>query len=354
MTKRKNKVSFKENFVKRVIIIISLLALWLGLTIHYISTFESFSIIPYNHRGVIDQHLNEPLLRGQKITGTFEARENNLGIVAIRFQLRSRIPFAQEDDLVFRLKEKGSDDWYYESLYKSGLTYDVPFLPFGFPIIEDSKGKIYQFELESLKGNRRNAVIVSGQYPQLQSKYVGDLGEIKSNPGALLEYFKQKYIGALDNPSVVFSSMIYSLPLLFYLTWITGLIHKLLKPFSKQITWIRQKLSLLRTHEAILIFSGTLYFLVLIDIFIFQLINDVAYIVVVATWIYLSRRMEAKIKLSFLVGLTILLITAISNTLGLEAVAEKSAAWAFMFLTAGTIQIALELRKEKPKPNKSH
>jgi hypothetical protein len=338
------------NLTKFFLIPLALIGLWLGLTFFYISTFESFSIVPFNHRDKLNKYIDKPLLDNQKIIGEFIAVENNLGIIAIRFQLRSRIPFAQEDDLVFRLKEKGTGEWYYIGNYKSGLTYDVPFLPFGFPLIADSKGKVYQFELESLKGNPRNALIVSTQYPQLQSKYAIDRGRLKSDPNFLLKYFRQKYIGSFDNPSVLFSSAIYALPLLFYLAWITGLIKKLLKPFSKQVMWIETKIMLLRKKGAGVIYIITLLFFVVIDILRIQLINDLAYVVIIAIWLYLIKMFKIKSIVTFAVGLAILFLTAVSNTVSLEAVAEKSGAWAYMFLLAGTIQLLMEIRKEKPLP----
>jgi hypothetical protein len=220
----------------------------------------------------------------------------------------------------------------------------VPFLPFGFPIIADSLDKEYTFELESLRGNPRNAVIVSSQYPRLQSKYVTDLGEIKSDPNALIEYFKQKYIGAFDNPSVVFSSLIYALPLIFYLAWLTGLIKQLLKPFPNQIRWFEKRLNSLKNKETATVFVSLTLFSVVYDIFIIQLTNDMAYIIIVALWLTLFKIFKLENRFTFGVGLIILIISAISNTVMFEAVAEKSAAWAFMFFVTGTIQIFRQIQ----------
>ncbi len=340
MMKKNNKL------IRFFAIPLALAVLWLGLTFFYISTFESFSIVPFNHPEVLDNYIKKPLLENQKITGEFVASENNLGIVAMRFQLRSRIPFAQEDNLVFRLKEKGDKDWYYTGEYKSGLTYDVPFLPFGFPIIAESRGKVYQFELESLKGNPKNALILSRQYPQLQSKYVADLGVIKADPIEAIEYFRQKYIGSFDNPSVVFSAVVYALPLLFYLAFISGLIDKLIKRFPQQFRWIEERFKLLKSNDSALFFLSILLVFIVLDIFLIQILNDSIYIVVVVMWLIICSVLKEKERLTFVVGLSLLATTVISNTSGHEAIAEKSAAWAFMFFVTGTVQIMIELRKD--------
>ena len=61
-------------------------------------------------------------------------------------QLRNACPFPAE--IVFRLKEKGAGEWFYESPYFFEQATPSHLFPFGFPIIEDSEGKTYLVEIE--------------------------------------------------------------------------------------------------------------------------------------------------------------------------------------------------------------
>ena len=54
------------------------------------------------------------------------------------------------ESLIFRIREKNSTDWYYQNKYKTDQINKEIFFPFGFPIIENSQGKVYEIEIESL------------------------------------------------------------------------------------------------------------------------------------------------------------------------------------------------------------
>ena len=108
------------------------------------------------------------LLSGDKLIGEFRAHDNNLGIIEIRFSTYGRI---SNDSFTFRLKERGDKEWYYTNTYKAKEFGGYPLFPFGFPIISNSKGKDYHFELESLYGKPRNAVGISTDEPVVVTKH---------------------------------------------------------------------------------------------------------------------------------------------------------------------------------------
>ena len=111
-------------------------------------------------------------------SGEFKATNDRLGIVAVKF---NPWPEGVSDPVRFKIKAKGSADWYYQSEYYNASNTPT-FFPFGFPIIDDSKGKIYQLEIESP---------VEVSTPYFLTKYSFPLSYLKQNqsqiPGFIIE-----------------------------------------------------------------------------------------------------------------------------------------------------------------------
>ncbi|MDE2591194.1 MAG: hypothetical protein KGL95_16170, partial [Patescibacteria group bacterium] len=203
-----------SKFFKFVGMPILLFLLWAGLTLQYVVAFDSsLLILPFNHPlSAFKEITFSPLLKGQKITGEFSAESNYLGIIQLRFNYHKRIAYKDEDTLFFRIKEKGASNWYYQGEYRSGLITDVPFLPFGFPIIANSKGKIYDFELISENGNSENAVSLKDRWPILISKYKTIRSTLLHN-NRIFTFVTMKYLRGLENIDIFFSSISYALPM---------------------------------------------------------------------------------------------------------------------------------------------
>ena len=119
---QKNRFSifFEKNWVKWGLIPILLLVLGFGLAIAGIlSSDEAFPVLVKRHsRQELNLFPGKKLLFGQRIQGEFKSMENNLGIVAVRFDTSQR---NDNERINFRLKEKGEGDWYYENIYHSSL-----------------------------------------------------------------------------------------------------------------------------------------------------------------------------------------------------------------------------------------
>lgn len=109
------------------------------------------------------------LLVGDKIIGEFKSEDNFLGIVGIRFLTHEKV---SSDFYIFRIKEKSDKEWHHINTYKAKEFGGYPLFPFGFPVIINSKGKIYYFELESLSGRSRDAVSISAIEPVIVVKNV--------------------------------------------------------------------------------------------------------------------------------------------------------------------------------------
>jgi hypothetical protein len=82
---------------------------------------------------------------GDVIRQTFVSPVDEFGIVAIRFTNNGQ---KTNDQMFFRIKEVGAEDWYYENDYWTLLFKKDDYYPFGFPMIQKAKGKKYLFEIE--------------------------------------------------------------------------------------------------------------------------------------------------------------------------------------------------------------
>jgi hypothetical protein len=124
---------------------------------------------------------NKELLKGDKLIADFKGRNDNLGIISILFDTHSRI---NDDYLQFSIKEKGKVDWYYSNKYKVDQFQNNQYFPFGFPEIDDSKGKTYQVQIESLAGAEGNSVQMVVDRPLL-SKYSFPKAYLLQNKGKI-------------------------------------------------------------------------------------------------------------------------------------------------------------------------
>lgn len=356
MLEKIKKFRKDKELVRHIVVSALLLALWLFLTIIFVVNFDtSFSIWSYSHQNSDIQNLNYQLFyKGETFRGELVAKDNNLGIISVRFQTYIRPPYSLEDIFLFKLKEKGTKTWYYQNTYRSGLVYDVPFFPFGFPQIANSKGKTYDFEITSLNGNAVNGVSISTRYPILQSKYKYSGHELLQNKKELISFLIIKFSNAFQTPDVIFTSFIYLLPLLFYLIWISVL-GRMMHPITNKIREIVGRLEntflwpFIKLFKKIFIYNLD-YFLVLVilvDVLIIQSTNNFVYLVVSALWVATLRVYKEDSKKTFIVGLIFIALCPLFLALKSEPTAEQFGAWAFMFLVAGTIQILLELKAAK-------
>jgi len=357
----KQKLGFSINkFIKFVVIPLFLLLLWFGLTFLYIIHLDTaFSLLSYNLPKNVFTHLpKDKLQKGDFISGEFLATENNLGILSLRFETFFRPAYQNEDVLLFQIRQKGAKDWYYQNKYRDGLVYDVPFFPFGFPIINDSGGRIYEFRITSLKGDEYNSVSVSNRWQNIAAKYKFTKHELLQSNASLLMFSVKKFFSSLQTIDVLFSSFVYLLPLLFYLMLLSPLRKYLEKPFlfvSRKFsdfgrsTFLKFLLPSFKATQRfkIVIFDAILVGVVLIDGLYLQLGNDFVYLLVPILWIFIQRHFGFTSKKTFIVAIGFLLFAPVSLQFNLGQIAENMTVWAYLFLVAGTIQILMEMRRDK-------
>lgn len=201
--------------------LIPLLLLFLGAVLTGVNLFyseDTFSVLVENfdQKNFVSWQ-NDELLAGEKIVVEFETSEDNLGIVSVRFNTFERL---NEDVLIFRLREKGKMVWYYENEYKTDQFLDNELFPFGFRKINDSKGKTYQFEIESTLGEKGNAIAISSSLPVFRVKYEFDRANLLANKTELIKHVFKKSLNMVHNYIFLLSSLVFFIPFLFYLFYL--------------------------------------------------------------------------------------------------------------------------------------
>ena len=94
----------------------------------------------------------------------------------------------------------------------------------------------------------------------------------------------------------------------------------------------------------ILIFCGVG---ILFDIFFLKLTSDFLIFFLMGLWVLAVRYYKFEGRVSVGVALGFLVLCPLLLILKKEAIAEKAAIWAYMFLVVGVIQMLIEVRKEK-------
>lgn len=137
----------------------------------------------------------ERLLSKETAKFEFMAEDNNLGTISFLFNNYGKI---NNDVVKFRIREKGNNIWYYEGSHDSSKFDIGQFYPFGFDPISDSKGHIYQIELESQKGNINDSVSISSKPSFFQAKYIYTKGYLSQNKSLIPHFLAKKTLNYLS------------------------------------------------------------------------------------------------------------------------------------------------------------
>lgn len=311
--------------VKFAFIPLGLIAFWILSSILFVYP-PTFSVISkYQDISSTDNFSTDKILKGDKIRGTVTATENNLGILLIRFNPSAPVEYKDEDILLFSMKEKGSDKRLVENTYRSGIVDKSPFLPIGFPRIEDSKGKIYEFQIESLNGNQENAMTLSGSKPTMALQYKFTKSEILKDSRAFFDFTLLKIQTFLTDRQSLVLSFPYILPLFFYyVSLITRNIH-----FSRFVLFY--------------LVLSFVFIDVFVDYYAFDHIGDIFLLFFLVLSI-LKYRLGSSIIFS-LSGL-LFIISILAIILNKELITQKSSDWVYYLMAIGVAQVVWEVKSE--------
>ncbi len=334
------KIIYKKKWIKWGVIPLFLFTLGSSLALLYIILLdESFLVFTHSHsRENFSSLTFSRLQKGSTVSGFFTAKANNLGILGVRLQTYSRVPYRQEDKLLFRIREKGSREWYYENIYRSGLIYDFSIFPFGFPIIQDSKGRKYEFEIKSLEGNSENSISINKREPIFVSKYQETRENLTQSPLRIPFFVLKKVENYLNNIDVQFSAFIYLLPMVFYLISISSLAVRVIKKISN----IYPPMKILLVKSNYYLFSAILGAAILFDIIYLQVQNSMLYIVIGIMIYVIGYSYKISSKNPLAVGLVLLLLSVFLYYFSYFQIAERSASWSYIFLVVAAMQMISE------------
>lgn len=323
---KKIKIYLKRFFDNKIIafgiVPFFLISFWFLASIFFNNKI-SFSVLIYNHPQAINKvEIKHKLIKGKKVTGSFVAKDNYLGIVLVNFEKFIKPDFRGEDVLAFRIKEKGAKDWYYFNNYRSGLLQSQLQFPFGFPPIGLSKGRTYQFEIESVLGNSTNAVsvgsttIMSGS--QMPKK------EILGSKLRIISFLIKKVTTSFVSKEFIFSSFIYLLPFLLYVIW-----QMFLRNLKVEKNKLLMAVASLITLDILILKE---YYL---GIYLTLLLGCIVAIIV--------NKIKSSVIFSMAFGLLFFWIVTLYFNINGDY--SKVNVWVYTFFIIGTIQIIIEERK---------
>ena len=324
---KKNKKNILNGLVFKVLTPLLLLFFWVFSSLIFNSR-TSFSVLEHgNSDAVLKGKIHGKLYKNEKIEGEFTAKENNLGMVMIRFNDFVLPDYRGEDDLLFKLKEKGKKDWYYFNSYRSGLLKRQLLFPFGFPIISESKGKAYEFELQSLYGNSTNAVELSGIKPIVKTTYQFPRKEIAGSKMRIIKFLPVKIINSFTNIDFLLSSVTYLLPFALY--------------FFMMIFFIKKTILSRR------IFTTVLYIFILTDLVVLRELYTGIFTVLVF-WYAISMNVnKVRARTTFILTTFLIIFWIFLVSVGNNVYSLKLNVWVYALFLIGTFQLIVENKRKK-------
>jgi hypothetical protein len=252
------------------------------------------------------------------INNQVHATYPNLGSIIMHFER----PATESGSFIFQLQEKNTQTIYYKGRYSLSDIYHLSTYPFGFKPIINSKNKTYIIDIQTSelsikKGGIVYELVYSFDREQiLRGEYVFQFVR-----GKLFQYWN----GLINSHNIIF----FISPSLFYLLF--SIIHFSLKENLKKIELFRQTIELL--HPSFLV----LFLYILYDILFIPKTNDFVVSAVCAMWILLIYSYRFSSQKSFILTLFFMSLCPLLLISNMQQVAEKTAVWAYVFMTVGAI-----------------
>ncbi|MDE2590769.1 MAG: acyltransferase [Patescibacteria group bacterium] len=234
--KKKTNPTFSPSIKSSILAIGGISLFYLILLSTYQSNFNFFSVeYPAGKSAIIYPLIkNNNLISMQQyplIKMHLYSMENNLGIITLHIK-RDSISNNINNVLTFFIKENGAQNWYSISTYKLnqfGEVINNPFenqyFPFGFPAIVNSKGKIYDIQLQlSTSGNGYLLIDPSPFY--IRTVYSINKSQFIKNPIKLLTFAIQRLTRIFENHEAKQAGLLFVPFLLFIFLSVSFYIFK--------------------------------------------------------------------------------------------------------------------------------
>ena len=284
----------------------------------FLNNKYSFTTLIYQYSK--QQFINYPqgkLLKGEIIQGEIKSADNYLGMITIRFKDYVKHDYNEEDNINFRIKEKGTSSWYYSNNYKSGIIENSINFPFGFPAISNSKNKDYIFEITSLEGNDNNSIELDTDRPQLTAVHKYPKEVIIASSKSIVSFLFKKIVTSFTNIDFLLNSILFFIPLFVYFS------RKGLFRIIKQLPVV------------ILLF-------VCADIFLLKDVYIGLVLLLEIGWLISIFQYHIDSKSSFSVAFIFFMIWMPLMYLDTKYIQNKLNIWVYFFLLMGVLQAFLE------------
>jgi hypothetical protein len=207
----------KKNDMKRfwTSLCVSLTLVLVGLMLSVICLTEtnSTSLLVYHDGGAYTSYIPGPLIPNQTIRGEFQAAYDNLGMVKLRVRTLNRI---NTTHISFDIREKGNGTPLASNTYTIDRFADGLLYPFGFPVISNSRGKIYEYTLRSSDGTTDNAIDLVSGYHNVATQYVFQKSSVLAGSNELLTFISEKVKSTLTDPYTILYGSIFLIPAILY------------------------------------------------------------------------------------------------------------------------------------------
>ncbi len=316
---------FKLKIIRFIVIPLFLLFLWGAL---------SFLFLPHHSFTTVTQKFSidknklpiKKFAQEYKIKSEFKAEYSHLGSISIHQSIITD-HLESTDRLIFHIREKGKDNWYFEAIYDNGFFNGHKYFPFGFPIINDSKGKTYEFEVistfsvDNVDISKNNPhYIVLYQYTPKEMINSGELRE---------ELLKKLASNLLDKQFLVYSS-IFLLPLFLYLFYL----------FHPHTFYLE-----LREFPKDQILLGFIFLFIIYDVvFISTLMYGIFLGQLLLLSIYYIKNKVPR-QISLVLTFIFFLLSEMFIIFGSKSQLDKSSIWLYVFFNIFLVQILLDFKR---------
>lgn len=282
------------------------------------SEFGILNLDVRGNPGMIVATRSGDLIKGDIVWGKFHSEFTNLGIVSVRFFNEDR---DSKDTLIFRIRQQGSKDWYYEAKYETDQFLPHRLFPFGFPTIGESADRDYEFQLESVRGATGSGILIDKEPPVFIAKSTYTKANLEKDPGLRNYFLKNKLYNVSGDPELLFNLILCFLPLLLFLIYL----------YSDGVSY--QYLTVISI------------LLILFDIFAVEKNYDLYLLSLMFFWSLTCKKYLFEYRISLVFSMAYFAIMTLALLFGQEGLPEKASAWGYLFLLFSVIQYFYELFK---------
>lgn len=285
----------------------------------YLSDGRFFSIVkPIDRRQLIEESPSG-------IVGTIPRDRGQMGTVIVYFNQHD----SSKGSVMFTLTEQTTDRIIYQNKYAiHDLVYRDSF-PFGFPPIEQSQSKSYQFSIVPDDPDYIQVPSLSNNHYPYEILYQFNRRTLFQNPENVSFFINRKL-------TQYAFQMLYSRNALFYISpvilYYLGLFMRAqYKNIVKQLLIYQKPLNL--AHPSLLVMIS----IVFVSSFLFTEYHPGFFALMSMFWILLSGYYRLQAESHFFLALALLLLSPLFLLSDMAAAASNIASWSFIFIFIGAL-----------------